>query len=77
MQTLSQTWPFGALTHDQNQMDCFTADLPLPVRVSMARAWMTAVALELGLSNQPEGGATRSLARACGLHHGGHGRLRA
>ena len=35
-------------------MDCFTADLPLPVRVSMARAWMTARALELGLSNQPE-----------------------
>ena len=35
-------------------MDSFTADLPTPVRVSMARAWMTARALELGLSKQPE-----------------------
>lgn len=32
-------------------MNCFTADLPLSVRVAMARAWMTARALELWLKN--------------------------
>ena len=35
-------------------MDCFTADLPLQIRVAMARQWMTAAALEMGLRNQPD-----------------------
>ena len=49
-----QAWPSGALSHDHNEMDCFTADLPLQIRVAMARQWMTAVALEMGLKNQPD-----------------------